>query len=335
MRHSGNNRIPTAFWPVVVLLGGLILCGACAGNKNKSEIQASGTIEATEVNVSARVSGQVREIRVEEGSRVKAGDVLVLIDHDSLDIQLRQAEAGVALAEAQLHLLRAGARAEDLEQARDGLHQAESNFKLAEADAKRMRELAAKGSVTPKQRDDAEARLTVAAAQKNTAGEALKKLQQFARPEELKAAQARLDQAVAQADLLKKAIADCTIAAPVGGVVTRKPVEAGELVQAGATVLTVSDLDRVNLMIYVTEKELGQVKLGQTASVTIDSAPGRIFSGKVTYISPEAEFTPKNIQTKEDRAKLVFRVKVEIDNPEGALKPGLPADAIIPLLRNG
>lgn len=140
---------------------------------------------------------------------------------------------------------------------------------------------------------------------------------------------------MAQADLLKKAIADCTIAAPVGGVVTRKPVEAGELVQAGATVLTISDLDRVNLMIYVTEKELGQVKLGQTAAVTIDSAPGRIFSGKVTYISSEAEFTPKNIQTKEDRAKLVFRVKVEIDNPEGVLKPGLPADAIIPVPRTG
>ena len=322
-------------WAVVLLMGGLILTAACAGIKNKSEIQASGTIEAREVNVSARVSGQVREIRIEEGSRVKTGDILVLLDHDSLDIQLRQAQAGVTLAEAQLNLLRLGARPEDLEQARDALSQAESNLKLAEADAKRMRELAAKGSVTPKQGDDAAARLTVAAAQKNTAGQALKKLQQFARPEEIRAARARLDQAVAQADLLKKAIADCAIAAPVDGLVTRQPIEAGELVQAGATVLTVSDLDRVHLMIYVTAKELARVKLGQTAQVTIDSAPGRKFAGKVTYISSEAEFTPKNIQTKEDRAKLVFRVKVEIDNPEGALKPGLPADAVIPVLQNG
>jgi HlyD family secretion protein len=111
--------------------------------------------------------------------------------------------------------------------------------------------------------------------------------------------------------------------------VTRRPVEAGELVSPGTTVLTISELDRVHVMLFVTEKELGRVRLGGEADVTIDAAPGRVFKGRVTFISPEAEFTPKNIQTKEDRVKLVFGVKVEIPNPDGELKPGLPADAVI------
>lgn len=110
---------------------------------------------------------------------------------------------------------------------------------------------------------------------------------------------------------------------------THKAVEAGELVTPGATVVTLVDLDSVHVMIYVTEKELGRVRLGDAAEVKIDAFPDKAFAGKVTYISPEAEFTPKNIQTKEDRVKLVFGVKVEIENREGLLKPGLPADAVI------
>ncbi len=279
--------------------------------------------------MASRVSGQVLEIRAEEGSRVGKGDILVLIDHETLDIQLRQAEAGTDLAEAQLALLRKGARAEDIRQGEEALRQAGANLKVAADDAGRMRELAARGSVTPKQRDDAEARLVVAQAQEASAREALSRLRRLARPEEIRAAEARLAQAAAAVDLLGKAIADSTIVSPVAGIVTRRAVEAGELVSPATTVLTVSELDRVHVMLFVTEKELGRVRLGQEADVAIDAAPGRVFKGRVTYISPEAEFTPKNIQTKEDRVKLVFGVKVEIPNPDGALKPGLPADAVI------
>ena len=192
-----------------------------------------------------------------------------------------------------------------------------------------MRELAARGSVTPKQRDDAEARLVVAQAQEASAKEALSRLRRLARPEEIQAAEARVAQAAAAVDLLRKTIADSTVVSPVAGIVTRRPVEEGELVAPGTTVLTVSELDRVHVMIFVTEKELGRIRLGQEAEVAIDSAPGRVFEGRVTFISPEAEFTPKNIQTREDRVKLVFGVKVEIPNPDGVLKPGLPADAVI------
>jgi HlyD family secretion protein len=327
---DGKNPIVHVAAPVL-FIGGMLFLMACAGNGNKSEVQASGTIEAREVNVASKVNGQIIEFKVDEGSQVKRDDVLVRVDHESFDIQLRQAQAGADLAAAQLDLLRRGARTEDIRQGEEALRQAEANLKVAEDDAKRMRDLAAKGSVTPKQRDDAEARYTVALAQQTSAKEALAKLKRLARPEEIKAAEARLAQASASVDLLKKTIADCTIVAPVSGVVTHRPVEAGELVIPGETVLTISELEKVHLMIYLTEKELGSIKLGQTAEVTIDAAPKRPFTGRVTYISPEAEFTPKNVQTKEDRVKLVFGVKIEIPNPEGALKPGLPADAALRL----
>lgn len=302
---------------------------ACSSNGAKNIISASGTIEAVEVNVASKVSGQLLELAVKEGARVKPGDTLASIDHATLDIQLRQAEAGVDLAEAQLSLLVKGARVEDIRQAEAALEQAEASFKVAEDDAKRMRELAKSGSVTPKTRDDSEARLTVATAQRSAASEALSKVRRLARPEEIRAAEARLAQAQAAADLLKKTIADCAITAPAGGIVTHKAVEAGELVTPGATVVTLVELDSVYVMIYVTEKDLGRVKLGDAAEVKIDAFPDRAFAGKITYISPEAEFTPKNVQTKEDRVKLVFGVKVEIENREGLLKPGLPADAVI------
>jgi len=328
MGTKARGRYTASIFSAVLLLalGGLV---SCSGAKNGRSILASGTIEAREVNVASRVSGQVLALKADEGSRVKKGDVLALIEHDTTDIQLRQAEAGAALAGAQLDLVRKGARGEDIKQGEEALKQVDANLKVAGDDAKRMRELAAKGSVTLKQKDDAEARLIVAQAQQAQAREALRKLRQMSRPEEIRAAEARLAQAQASVDLLRKTISDCTITSPVNGVVTRRPIEAGELISPGVTVLTISELDSVHVMIYVTEKELGRVGLGREAEVTVDSAPGRTFKGHVTYISPEAEFTPKNVQTREDRVKLVFGVKVEVPNPDGLLKPGMPADALL------
>jgi len=302
---------------------------ACSSRPERAVITASGTIEAVEVNVASKVAGQLLTLAVDEGARVKPGDVLATVDHATADIQLRQAEAGVRLAEAQLALLVKGARSEDIRQAEAALKQADSAFKIAADDARRMRELFATGSVTSKQRDDAEARLTVASAQQSAAAEALGKVRRLARPEEIQAAEARLAQARAGADLLAKTIADSTVTAPAGGIVTHKAFEAGELVTPGSTILTLADLDSVYVMIYVTGKELGRVRLGDTAEIRIDAFPDRPFEGQITYISPEAEFTPKNVQTKEDRVKLVFGVKVEIGNRDGLLKPGLPADAVL------
>jgi len=141
------------------------------------------------------------------------------------------------------------------------------------------------------------------------------------------AAKARLDQAQSGADLLLKQLSDACIVAPVTGIVTHKPVETGELMSAGTTVATISRLDTLNLMIYVSDTELGKVKLGGAADVVVDTYPDSSFPAHVVYISPIAEFTPKNVQTQEERVKLVYAVKVRISgDPQYDLKPGMPAD---------
>ncbi len=300
----------------------------CGGN-NKGAIEASGTLEATEVRVGAKVPGQIESLRIEEGSEVRTGDTLAILDRSTLQLQWRQAQAGYEVAEAQYKLLLNGARQEDLQLAEEALLQAQATYKSANDDYGRMKQLLATNTVTRKQFDDAESRYTIAKAQLSSAEQNLGKLKRFARPEDLAAAKARASQAKATADLLQKQLTDAVIVAPVPGTVTNKPYEVGELIGVGSVVATISRLDQMDLMIYVNESELGRVKLGGPAEVSIDAYPQRTFPGKVIYISPVAEFTPKNVQTKEDRTKLVFGVKLEVENKDGALKSGMPADAVI------
>jgi len=320
--HSGARVAAAAAAAMILLL-------SCRGQKEGGPISASGTIEAVEVSIAAKTSGQVEKVLIEEGSRVQVGDVLAVIDSDSLAIQLRQAEAGVELAKSQLDLLLKGARIEDVRQTEEAAKQAEANLFVASEDLKRIRSLFEKESATAKMKQDAEARYQVALAQHEAAQQALLKVRKLSRPEEVRAAQARLAQAEAGRDLLAKTISDATIVSPVSGMVTHKAVEPGEFVGPGVPLLTIADLDDVRLNIYVTEVELGRVRLGQRAEIRIDSHPDRSLMGTVIFISPEAEFTPKNVQTKEERVKLVYRVKLEIPNPESLLKPGMPADALI------
>ena len=315
-------KIQSIFLVLVIALWG-------CGNSNKGAIEASGTMEATEVKVSAKVPGQIEVIKVQEGSEVRVGDTLAVLDRSTLTLQWKQAQAGFEVADAQYRLLLNGARSEDLQVAEEALKQATATFKSANDDYARMKQLLATSTVTQKQFDDAESRFTIAKAQMSSAEQSLGKLRKFARPEDLASAKARSGQAKATADLLMKQLTDAVVVAPVSGTVTNKPFEEGELVGVGSVIATISRLDKMDLMIYVNETELGKVRLGGSADVSIDAYPGRVFPGKVIYISPIAEFTPKNVQTKEDRTKLVFGVKLEVGNQERALKSGMPADAIV------
>jgi HlyD family secretion protein len=312
---------------MIILVAALTMWGC--GSNHKGAIEASGTLEATEVKVGAKVPGQIEKLYVEEGTQVKEGDTLVVLDRKTLTLQWKQAQAGAEAVDAQYRLLVKGARSEDVRVVEEGLRQAEAAFKIASDDYARMKDLLASNTVTQKQFDDAQSRHTIAQAQLASARQNLQKVQQFARPEELAAAKARLDQAKAAADLFHQQLTDATILAPVSGTITEKPVEEGELIGVGAVVVTIARLEQLNLMIYVNENELGKVKLGGKADVVIDTYPDRTFPGKVIFISPIAEFTPKNVQTKEDRTSLVFGVKLQVDNTEGILKSGMPADAYV------
>ena len=319
-------KILSSYIKNILILSFLVLV-ACSGQGKK--IYATGTIEATEVNVSSKVNGEIKEFFVEEGSQVKSGDRLLQIDPSDWEIQLNQTQAGVDVASAQLRLLTAGTRKEDLSGAEEAMKQAKANYESADTDAKRMRELFKTKSITDKQKDDAETRYTVAWTTLQQAEQNYHKLKEGARIEDLDAARARVKQAEALRDAAQKKVNDCKIIAPISGTVTHQLIEKGEFVNVGSQLVTISELSKVKLNIYLTEKEIGRIQLNQSAEIKIDAFQDKTFLGKVVYISPSAEFTPKNIQTKDDRVKLVFAVKVEIDNSEGALKPGLPADAIL------
>jgi HlyD family secretion protein len=299
------------------------------GSNHKGTIEASGTLEATEVKVSAKVPGQIESNRIQEGSQVQAGDTLVILDRSTLELQFKQAQAGFEVADAQYRLLVNGARSEDIRLAEEAFRQAEASFKNASDDYTRMKELLSSNTVTRKQYDDAESRYTIAKAQLSSSEQGVAKLRHFARPEDLATARARASQAKATADLIKKQLTDAVVVAPVPGTITHVPVEQGELIGMGSVVATISRLDKMNLMIYVAETELGKAKLGGMADVYIDTYPDKAFPAKIVYISPIAEFTPKNVQTKEDRTKLTFGVKLEIENKDGVLKSGMPADAYV------
>jgi len=303
----------------------------CNSNENEKTLKASGNIEVIEITVSSKVTGEIKEIFKKEGELIKKGDTVLIIDHENLDYQLQQAEAGVDIAEAQLKLLKSGARQEDIKQAEEMLKQAEINFEQAKKDKERMANLFESKSITKKQLEDATARYEVSLAQLNSAKENYKKITNLARPEEIAQAEANFKKQKATLELLQKNIKDSYVTSPRNGYIVKEFVEEGETVSMFASLFKVSDLSVAELVIYVSEKELGKVKLNQKAEIHIDTFKDKKYEGHVSYISPEAEFTPKNIQTEDERTKLVYAVKLRIPNQNMELKPGMPADAVIKL----
>lgn len=281
------------------------------------------------VRVPARIASTVREIRVAEGQGVEAGEVLARLDDEMLRIALRQAETGVALAENRLRLLLKGAREEDIRQMEAALVKAEENLKSAREDNDRMQNLFRSGSVTQKQKEDAELRHRIAEAEYTTALEGLKKVKNWARPEEVEAARIQLEQARANRDQVLKQLEYAEVKAPRRGTILTQGVYEGEYVTPGSALFTLADLETLYLTIYVPETSLGTIRLGQKAEVRVDAFPDRGFPAEVVLISSQAEFTPRNVQTQEERVKLVYGVKLKVKNQEGVLKIGMPADAIL------
>jgi len=311
----------------VVLSLSLFVIGCNSTSSNK--IEASGTIESINVIISSKVRGDVIKKLFTEGDKVEKGDTLYIIDTDKLKIELKRAEAAVQVADAQLRLLIKGARKEDVLQAKSLLTQAKVNLSKIKKDKERIVKLYKAKTVSEKQFDDITAAYKIALSKYKSAKDNFAKVSNIIRPEVLQQAEARLKEANANRSLIKEYINDSYITSPLNGFVVKKFFEVGELVNPSSSLLKISDLSKVNLIIYVSETELGNVRLGEAADVYVDAYPGKSFKGKVTYISPEAEFTPKNIQTKDERTKLVFAVKIKIKNPDFKLKAGMPADAEI------
>jgi HlyD family secretion protein len=300
-------------------------CSACRGAQDPNQITASGHVEATQVRVAAKTPGTLSTLAVDEGDRVTAGQALAEVDTVDIRLALATARAERAQAEAELRLRTAGSRQEDIAEAKAQVARAAADVDGAEKDLARMEGLLAAGSGTPKSRDDARVRRDGAAASLTAARERSRKTDAGSRPEEIDAARARLAAADARIAQLDQQVKDASIASPVAGVVTEKVAEQGELLARGSAVVVVTDLADAWLTVYVAEPDLARIRIGQAAEVRTDD--GQTRQGKVTFIASQAEFTPKNVQTRDERVKLVFKVKVGLPNGDGLFKPGMPAEA--------
>jgi HlyD family secretion protein len=312
----------------LLLLAAALLGGACRNGDDAGLIVASGHVEATEVLVSTKVAGTIEGLAVDEGSTVAAGQELARIDTTDTRLALDAARAERAQAEAELRLRLAGSRVEDVREARAQVLRAEVDLAGAQKDLDRMEGLLSVGSGTTKARDDARTRRDAARAAKDAARERLGRLEAGFRPEEKDAARARLQAADARIAQLEQQLKDALVASPVAGVVTEKLAEKGELAGRGTGIFVVTDLENAWLNAYVSEPDLARLRLGQEAEVVTDDGQER--KGRVSFVASRAEFTPKNVQTRDERVKLVYRIKVALENADGLFKPGMPATARLP-----
>jgi HlyD family secretion protein len=330
----------------------LLFSIACDKEAPSDTLRVSGHVEATETRLAAEVGGRVLTLNVKEGDRVEPGQAILTLDTKDTELAIDRANAERAAAEAQLRLVQAGSRIEDIRQAQAQVETARAEVAAARVelnaagqDLERFDTLLKNNSGSQKQRDDAAARrdvardrVTSAESRVKTAEELVAKLQAGARPEEIEAARARVATVTAQIAALDKAINDATLKSPVAGLVTEKLVEVGEVVPPRAPAIVIVDLDHAWADVFVPEPAVPQIKIGQAATLFTDAprhgsgqAGGNGIPGTVAYISPKAEFTPRNVQTAEERSKLVYRIRINVDNTNGVLKQGMPVEAAIPL----
>ncbi len=286
----------------------------------------SGNVEVTQPNVGFKIPGRVIELRVDEGDRVRAGDPIGRLDSTELDNVVSQNKAMVKEAETRLEELKAGSRAQEIDQARALVAGREAELIRNKKEYDRAVRLLPQGAISASHFDAARSAYENSVALHKSALEQLSLVKEGPRREDIKMAEHRVEQARAALKVAEERRNDCTLFSPIHGVVLKKNVELGEIVQQGVPVITIGDLDKPWIKVYVKEDKIGLVKLGQKAEVTVDSYRNKVYRGRVTYISSEAEFTPKNVQTAEERVKLVYGVKVRVDNENGELKPSMPAD---------
>ncbi len=314
----------------VFIAGTAISAVSCRGAKG-AHLNFSGNIEVIKVEASFRVAGKVLERPVDEGQVVKAGQLLARLDAKDLEQLVAMRRADAATAKAALDAVLAGSRKEEIEASKAALEQASADLRRLEPDEVRIRDLKQKGIISVRDYEGTLASLEAARGKVRQADQQYLLVRKGPRPEDINQARARFEQAQQALALSQTQLGYATLTAPISGMILSKNIEPLEYVAPGTSVVTMADLGQVWLRAYVEESDLGRVKVGQKASVTTDSFPGKRYEGRVSFIASEAEFTPKTVQTRKERAKLVYRIKIDIPNPAMELKPGMPADAEIAL----
>lgn len=291
----------------------------------------SGNIEAHESLISFKVQGRIVQLPVEEGQTVVKGALLARLDDADYSQHVRMDEAAVHVRQADLALTLAGTREQEQKAIQQNMLDAEADLEQKKLDNQRAQRLFGKDELSAQDRDLAATALKRSNAAFLAAQERYREALEGSRKEDIAIARANLNQAGTNLGLSRVTLDYTVLRAPGSGVITVRQAELGEVVSPGTPVVTLSDLDHIWLRAYVAETDLGRIRWGQEVSVTTDTYPGKQYHGRISFISSTAEFTPKSVQTYKERVALVYRIKIDLDNPNHELKPGMPADAHISL----
>lgn len=293
-------------------------------------VQASGTIEATTVDLTAPVGGVIKSIAVNEGDALQEGQIAAEISRPDLLAQRERDAMALMKAEAQLAELLSGFREQEIAEAEANLAVAQATAKKSAEELKSREALFEEGGISREELERYRLSAEVDQQKLKAAEARLSLLQSGNRPEVVSAARAEVERCRAVLKATEAMINDLQIRSPLNGTVIQKNYEPGEYVTAGASVLTVADLNNLWIKVYIPTDDLPAVKLNQRVNFTV-SGESRTFTGTVSDIASKGEFTPKTIQTKKERANVVFGVKIRVDGEHGGiLKPGMPADVIFP-----
>jgi len=327
-----NRRIP-----ILIALAALITAGVyfyprfTKDSKAQNELVLSGNIEAHESLVSFKVQGRVVELPVEEGQSVEKGALLARLDDADYKQRVRIDEASVRVRQSNLALTLAGTREQEIKAAHGTMLDAQADMQQKKLDYDRAQRLFSEDTLSAQDRDLADTALKRAQATFQAAQQKYNEALEGSRKEDIAIAQANLKEASANLGMSRVNLDYTVLRAPTAGVITVRQAELGEVVVPGTPVVTLADLDHIWLRAYIAETDLGRVRWGQDAVITTDTYRGKQYHGRISFIASDAEFTPKSVQTYKERVTLVYRIKIDIDNPNHELKPGMPADTRITL----
>lgn len=327
-----KRRIPILIVLAAVVGGGVYLYSRLTKNsKPENEPVLSGNIEAHEGLISFKVQGRIVQLPVEEGQSVQSGELLARLDDADYRQRVRIDEAGVRVRQSNLALTLAGTREQEIKAIQQTMLDAQADLQQKKLDYDRAQRLFSEDAVSAQDRDLAETAFKRSQAAYQSAQQRYNQAVEGSRKEDIEIAQATLKEASANLGMSRVNLDYTVLRAPSAGVITVRQAEIGEVVVPGTPVVTLADLDHIWLRAYVAENDLGRVRWGQDAFVTTDTYPGKQYHGRISFIASDAEFTPKSVQTYKERVTLVYRIKIDIDNSNHELKPGMPADAHIML----
>jgi HlyD family secretion protein len=319
--------------PILIMLAALIAAGIyfyprfTKDSKPQNQLVLSGNIEAHESLVSFKVQGRIVELPVEEGQTIQAGALLARLDDADYKQRVRIDEASVRVRQSNLALTLAGTREQEIKAAQQTMLDAQADMQQKKLDYDRAQRLFKEDAISAQDRDLADTALKRSQASFQAAQQKYNEALEGSRKEDIAIAQANLKEASANLGMSRVNLDYTVLQAPTAGVIAVRQAELGEVVVPGTPVVTLADLDHIWLRAYVAETDLGRIRWGQDAVITTDTYPGKQYHGRISFIASDAEFTPKSVQTYKERVTLVYRIKIDVDNPNHELKPGMPADA--------